>query len=105
LILISLGSSAGILTCYGLDIKRLKEVAELAGLHININKTKGMRVKTSNIQKFRVDETEIEEVGSIVYLGSVVSVNGGTEEAVASRIMKVNGVFVQLYPVWRNHNI
>jgi len=35
-----------------------------------------------------VDETEIEEVVSFVYLGSVVSVNGGTEEDVASRIKK-----------------
>jgi hypothetical protein len=35
----------------------------------------------------------------------VVSENGGTEEDVASRIKKANGVFVQLYPVWRNHNI
>jgi len=52
-----------------------------------------------------VEETEIEEVGSFVYLGSVVSVNGGTEEDVASRIKKANGIFVQLYPVWRNHNI
>jgi hypothetical protein len=39
-----------------------------------------MRVNTSNIQKFREDETEIEEVASFAYLGSVVSVNGGTEE-------------------------
>jgi hypothetical protein len=52
-----------------------------------------------------VDETEIEEVGSFLYLGRVASVNGGTEENVASRIKKANGVFVQLYPVWRNHNI
>jgi len=86
-------------------LKRLKEEAELAGLHVNINKIKGMRVNTSNIQKFRVDETEIEEVGSFAYLGSVVSVNGGTEEDVASRIKKANGVFIQLYPVWRNHDI
>jgi hypothetical protein len=43
-------------------LKRLKEEAELAGLHININKTKGMKVNTSNIQKFRGEETEIEEV-------------------------------------------
>ena len=28
-------------------LKRLKEEAELVGLHININKTKGMRVNTS----------------------------------------------------------
>jgi len=50
-------------------------------------------------------ETEIEEVGSFIYLGCVVSVNGGTEEDVASRIKKANGIFVQLHPVWRNHNI
>jgi hypothetical protein len=64
-----------------------------------------MRVNTSNIQKFRVDETEIEEVKFFVYLGKFVSVNGGTEEDVASRINKANGVFVQLYRVWRNHDI
>ena len=34
-----------------------------------------------------------------------MSENGGTEEDVGSRIKKENGVFVQLYPVWRNHNI
>jgi len=53
--------------------KRLKEEAELIGLHININKMKGMRVNTSNMQKFRLEETEIEEAGSFLYLGSVVS--------------------------------
>ena len=54
---------------------------------------KGMRVNTANMQKFRLEETEIEEVGSFVYLGSVMSVSGGTEEDVASRIKKANGVF------------
>jgi len=34
-------------------LKRLKEEAKLVGLHININKTKGMRVNKSNMQKFR----------------------------------------------------
>ena len=86
-------------------LNRLKEEAELVGLCINVNKTKGKRVNTSNIQKFRLGETEIEEDGSFVHLGSVVSENGRTEEAVASRIKKVNGIFVQLYPVWRNLNI
>ena len=64
-----------------------------------------MRVNTSTIQKFRLEETEIEETGYFVYVGSVMSEKGGTEEDVASRIKKVNGVFVQLYPMWRNHNI
>ena len=86
-------------------LKRLKEEAELVGLCININKMKGMRVNTSNIQKFRLEEMEIEEIGSFVYLGSVVSESGGTEEDTASRIKKAKDVFVQLYPVWRNLNI
>ena len=86
-------------------LQRLQEEAESAGLYININKTKGMTVNTSNKQKFRLENTKIEEVRSFVYLGSVVSENRGTEEDVASRIKKANGVFVQLYPVWRNHNI
>jgi hypothetical protein len=64
-----------------------------------------MRVNTSNTQKFRFENTEIEEVGSFVYLGSVVSENGWTEEDIASRIKKVDRVFVQLYAVWRNHKI
>jgi len=51
------------------------------------------------MQKFTLEEAEIEEVGSFVYLGSVVSDSGATEEDVASRIKKENGVFVQLYPV------
>jgi hypothetical protein len=32
-------------------LKRLKEEAELIGLHININETKEMRVNISNMQK------------------------------------------------------
>ena len=34
-----------------------------------------------------------------------MSESRGTEEDVASRIKKTKGVFVQLYPVWRNLNL
>ena len=80
-------------------LKRLIEEAELVGLLININKTKRMRVNEFNTQKFRLEEMEIEEVESFVYVGSAVSESRGTEEDVAIRIKKANGVFVQLYPV------
>jgi len=82
-----------------------EEETELVGLHINRNKTKGMRVNTFNMQKFRLEETEIEEVGSFLYLGSVVSESRGTEEDVASESRKQMVLFVQLYPVWRNLSI
>jgi hypothetical protein len=61
-------------------LKRLKQEPESAGLHINTNKTKGMRVITFNTQKFSLEDTEIEEVESFVYIGSVISKSGGTEE-------------------------
>ena len=35
----------------------------------------------------------------------MVSESGGRDDDVTSRIKKANGVFVQLYPVWRNLNI
>ena len=47
-----------------------------------------MTVNASNMQKFRLGETEIEKVGSFVTLGSVVLESGGTEEDVASRTRK-----------------
>jgi hypothetical protein len=42
---------------------------------------------------------------SFVYLGSKVTTDGGTAQDVVQRIQKANGVFVQLYPVWRNNKI
>jgi hypothetical protein len=59
----------------------------------------GLRVNTSIKQKFRLEETEIEEIEYSVYIGSVVSESRRSEEDVASRIKKANDVFVQLYPV------
>ena len=48
------------------ELKRLKEEAESAGLYINKNKMKGMRVNTSNAHKFRLGNTKIEEFRSLV---------------------------------------
>jgi len=43
------------------ELKRLKEEAESAGLYINIIKMKGMRVNTSNTQKFSLGNTELKK--------------------------------------------
>lgn len=86
-------------------IKRLKEEAEGAGLKININKTKEMRINSKTDDKLSIDDEEIEQVDTFIYLGSMVSKKGGAEEDIKSRIRKANGAFVQLYPTWRNKNI
>ena len=48
-------------------------------LKINAEKTKLLRLNTSNTEKVQVDGQDIEEVESFVYLGANLSNEGGTE--------------------------
>ena len=50
-------------------------------------------------------DESIVNVEIFVYLGSKVTKDGATTQNVSQRIQKANGVFVQLYPVWRNNKI
>jgi len=86
------------------ELNPICHLLALLGSH-HILHISGLRVNISNTQKFRLREAEIEEVGSFVHLGSVMSEGGGTEEEVASRIKKASGVSFQLYPVWRNLSV
>jgi hypothetical protein len=86
-------------------LRCIQEEAKVAGLNINVNKTKEMRVNATVGEKLFIYEKEIEQVDSFTYLGSTVSKDRGADEDVRSRIRKANGAFIQLYSVWRNHNI
>ena len=44
----------------------------------------------------------IEEVDEFIYLGSVVSKKGGTDEDIQARIGKARRAFVMLRPIWRS---
>jgi hypothetical protein len=52
-----------------------------------------------------INGTELEQVKSFTYLGSVVTNNCGAVWDVHTRIKKANRAFVLLYPVYRNKNI
>lgn len=83
----------------------LCRIASRVGLRINIGKTKEMRKNERCQEPLVLWDDTVEQVESFVYLGSVVTMEGGTAEDVKSRIKKANGVFVQLYPVWKNRNL
>jgi hypothetical protein len=83
---------------------RIQKEANVAGLNINVNKTKEMRVNATVGEKLFIYEKEMEQIDSFTYLGSIVSKDGGADD-VWSRIRKAKGAFIQLYPLWRNHNI
>lgn len=72
----------------------LAENASKTGLRINKEKTKLIRIYTNNINNIEVDDAQLENVTSFIYLGRVVNHRGGTDEDVKSRLAKANTLFI-----------
>ena len=72
------------------------------GLKINAEKTKLLRLNTSNTEKVQVDGQDIEEVESFVYLSANVSNEGGTEDDIKARLGKARLAYNKLDKFWKN---
>jgi hypothetical protein len=85
-------------------IHSIQAEADKAGLKTNSKKTKGLwtHSKTTNIN---VNNVVIERVEQSLYLGSVVTVDGRALQDVKMCIKKENGIFVEIYPLWKNKNV
>ena len=71
------------------------------GLKTNTGKTKIMT--NSEIQQPVMLENEtLERVEQFTYLGSVLTLNGGTEEDIKSRLSKARTAFARMKPVWKS---
>jgi hypothetical protein len=64
-----------------------------------------MRINSDIEHRLSINGKDIEQVESFLYLGSMVTEDGGAKEDVRNQIRKANGAFIQLYPVWKNRNI
>jgi hypothetical protein len=64
-----------------------------------------MRVNPQNKHRFFLEGREIEEVNKFCYLGFMVSLDGGANEDVITRINKTKGDFAQLRSMWTSHQI
>jgi len=80
----------------------LKEASQRVGLKISQEKTKLLRVNTVQEEDITIGEQAVEEVDKFVYLGSVISKTGGTDEDIQARIRKAQQAFAILRPVWRS---
>jgi hypothetical protein len=69
-------------------LKRLQQEAKLAGLNINVNKTKEMRMNTQIEEKLSIANKEIQQVESFTYLGSIVTQDGAADQDLNQRINK-----------------
>nr|KAG5686806.1 hypothetical protein BaRGS_013126 [Batillaria attramentaria] len=83
-------------------LNRVAEEAEKTGLKINISKTEVMRVNHKQHDPIQLHQEDIKEVDKFIYLGSVVSKDGKTDEDIKSRTNKARHAFRTLRPIWRS---
>nr|KAG5689679.1 hypothetical protein BaRGS_006304 [Batillaria attramentaria] len=83
-------------------LNRVAEEAEKTGLKINISKTEVMRVNHKQHDPIQLHQEDIKEVDKFIYLSSVVSKDGGTDEDIKSRTNKARHAFRTLLPIWRS---
>jgi hypothetical protein len=98
-------TSQTIYVCYLIVTKcdtSLEEIAKQTGLLINPQKTKTMRINTTQTDKLTIRDTEVEHVEQFTYLGSIISITGGTDEDIKARKRKAQQAFAMLKPVWRS---
>ena len=82
-------------------LEHVADETEKVGLQINMNKTEVMRVNNNRQEAIQLQGKEIKEADSFTYLGSVVSKDGGIDEAIRNRINKARHTFNTLRPIWR----
>ena len=80
----------------------LSAEAEKTGLTINTKKTEVMRVNNKQHTAIKLGDQDIPETDKFVYLGSVVSKDGGADEDIKSRINKARHAFNTLRPIWNS---
>jgi hypothetical protein len=61
-------------------LKKLKAESEKAGMRLNLKKTKMMT--TGNLNKFKLDGTEIETIDSYTFLGTIITRDGSMSKEI-----------------------
>lgn len=86
-------------------IQIFAERAGKAGLQVNINKTKSMRIHSSSTDTFQLMGHPIEDVECFCYLGSLISNSGGSKEDIQYRLCKAKQAYGMLNKFWLARSI
>jgi len=79
----------------------LRSPSARVGLKINTRKTREMRIQVREGNPLHIGSEDIQRVDNFTYLGSMVSVTGGTEEDIIAPIRKAQQAFACLRAVWK----
>ena len=86
---------------------KLGDIAGKVGMRISHEKSKVMSIgiQTQNSNPINVNGQLIEDVSHYVYLGSVLTIDGGAESDEINRIRKAASVFRRMNNIWSNSSI
>lgn len=74
--------------------------SNVAGLKINVGKTKSMAINSVRPTEFTIDGQLVESVNAFQYLGSNISPDGGAKGDVKNRIAKARAAFASHTKIW-----
>lgn len=81
---------------------RLHEYAGYIGLKINAKKTEVMTLNVNNPQGIKMDNHILPFTNNFIYLGSIVTTDGGADRDIQQRIAKARAAFKNLQAVWKS---
>jgi len=81
---------------------RINKLVEAVGLKINIGKTKVMSNEATKEPIF-INNQPLNYTDQFTYLGSMVSITGGTEEDITAYLGKARSALVRLKSVWKSN--
>ena len=88
-----------------LKTNTLVRTAAMTGLEINTEKTETVTLQQRLKVPITVRGHVLNDVDTFVYLGSVVSTTGGSDEDAKSRIGKARYAFNKLRPIWQSSSL
>jgi hypothetical protein len=84
-------------------LKKLKVESEKAGMRLNLKKTKIMR--TGNLNKFKLDGTEVEIIDSYTFLGTIITRDGSMSNEINRRISSEGLALIKLEKIMKDQNV
>ena len=80
----------------------LEQQARSIGLSINAKKTKVLTNSDLTQQPIEINNNRLEYVDKFIYLGSIMNLEGGTEQDIKTRLGKARSAFAKLQQLWRS---
>jgi hypothetical protein len=84
-------------------LKKLKVESEKAGMRLNLKKTRIMT--TGNLNKFKLDEMEIEIIDSYTFLGTIITTDGSMSKEINRRISSGTLAIIKLQKIMKDRDV